>query len=129
MSSAQVGLGTLTFGAVFTGIFDAETGFTYDGYSVPEVDTSTDVDVITTWCAGDTPDSGQFSGSIQIPDGTGIDAVVGTTEILTSTFPGGDTLTGNAFLVSAPTTFAKNGKVLAACTFRWEGAVVYAAGV
>lgn len=125
MSTAQVGLGTATFGSVFTGVFDAETGFTLSHASVPEINTQTDGDANITYCAGTSKDFGQFVASIQVADGVDIDAIVGTTETLTVTFVSGDTYIGSAFLVSAPRNMGSNVKNLCNCAFRWETLPTY----
>jgi len=125
MGTPQTGLGSATFGAVFTGVFDAETGFTLSHASVPEINSQTDADADITYCSGTSKDFGQFVASIQIADGVDIDSIVSTTESLTVTFVSGDTYVGDAFLVSAPRNMGSNVKNLCNCTFRWETAPTF----
>ncbi len=121
----QIGLGTATFGSVFVGVFDAETGFTVSQASVPEINVQLDTDADITYASGTSKDYGQFVASIQSVDGIDVDAIVGTTETLTITYPDNDTYVGPAFLVSAPRVTGSNVKNLNACVFRWETKPTY----
>jgi hypothetical protein len=127
MSATEIGLGSITFGSVFVGIFDAETGFSRTGASVPAVNVQKDADAFVAYCAGDSKDYGTVNASIQLTAGLDIDAIVSTSETLTVTLPSGDTYTASAFLQSGPTTTGANAKVLAACVFQWEAVPVFAA--
>ncbi len=121
----QIGLGTATFGTVFVGVFDAETGFSVSHASVPEINTQLDTDPDITYAPGTSKDYGQFVASIQSVDGVDVDAIVGTTETLTVTYPDADTYVGLAFLVAAPRVTGSNVKNLNACVFRWETKPTY----
>ncbi len=117
--AVQKGLGTLTFGSIFVGVFDAETGIVLSNASVPEINIQTDVDTDIVWCLGDSKDYNQVTASVQVEKNVDVDALVGTTETLTYTYPDGDSKSGDAGLVSAPEAPGVNAKLLAAMTFRW----------
>ncbi len=126
MSGAQVGLGTITFGIIFVGVFDAETGFTVANATVPAVNVQSDTDTNIVYCAGTSKDFGSVTASVQVADNVNVNSLVGTEEVLTVTYPSGDTETANAALLSAPRTTGVNAKNLIACTFQWTADPVFA---
>lgn len=127
MADCQKGMGTLAFGTSLVGVFRAEDGVQLDGASVAEIQCTSDVDTDENYVAGDVKEHGQVKAVILLEDDTDVQALVGTTDTLTYTLPGGDTYVGMAFLVSAPLTSAKNAVVTRATTFRWTTKPVYTA--
>lgn len=126
MSGAKQQMGTITFGSVITGVWSTQDGLTYDGKSVEEIECTVDTDTTKTWLGSDLPDFGQFTSTIYVPSDMDLDAIVGTTETLTWTWPlGSDTtaksISGSAILLSAPTTAGEDQLISASATFRWTG--------
>ena len=124
----EQGLGSIVFAAIFIGVFDSASGFTIDNASVPSIDCSTDTSTSVEYEAGDTPDYGTVSGTIQVAKTMDVNSHIGVTALLTITYAGGSKDVGNAFLISGPTTTSQNGNVLAALTFQWKAAPVFTAG-
>lgn len=125
--SASQQQGTVTFGTVLVGTFSSEAGFSYDGKSVESINCTVDTDTVGTYVASDLPEFGQFTGTIYTDATLDLDAVVGTTETLTWTWPLGSgatpkIITGDAFLLSAPTTGKMNALIESSATFKWSGA-------
>ena len=121
--SATSGYGTLAFGSVIAGVYKTEAGMEYDGPSYPELECTVDTDTGgKAWQAGDTPDWGQLRASIFVT--TDLDAIAGTTEVLTWTMPTGETKVGSAFLVQPPITAGQNVTMESSLTFRYTGPVV-----
>ena len=76
MSGAQVGLGTITFGIIFVGVFDAETGFTVANATVPAVNVQSDTDTNIVYCAGTSKDFGSVTASVQVADNVNVNSLV-----------------------------------------------------
>ena len=119
MATCQTGMGTVEWG-ILVGVWKAEDGIQMDGASVAEVDCTADTDTDEKMNAGDVKKWGQVKSTILLEAGIDVDVLVGDTDELTVTSPGGDTHVGPAFLVSAPLTSAKDDNVTRAATFRWE---------
>ena len=125
--AGQIGYGSLTFGSVFTGVFRQEDGLQKDNGTAAEVNCTADTDTSMVYEAGDLIDFGQVKATLLIGAGIDINAVVGTTEVLTVTTNDGDTDVGAAFLVSGPSNATPNNAYTGAMTFRWKAKPVFTA--
>lgn len=126
MATCQTGMGTVEWG-ILVGVWKAEDGIQMDGASVAEVGCTGDTDTDAAYNAGDVKEWGQVKSTLFLEAGTDVDALVGDTDTLTVTSPAGDTHVGEAFLVSAPLTSAKDDNVTRAATFRWTTAPTFTA--
>ena len=120
MSTCQVGYGSITFGSVFAGVFRQEDGIQMDNGTSTVANCTSDSDTNMVWEAGDLVDYGQVKATLLIEKGVDVNDSIGTTETLTVTSPDGDTHSGAAILVSAPSNSLPNTPYTANCTFRWK---------
>jgi len=123
--AGATGSGTLTFGALVG--YLAEDGFTL-GATTPEVKCTADTDTTETYTFGELVDNGQLSCTLILADGVDWRASLKTSSSLVHTNAHNDTNTGNAFLVSGSEVNSANNLIKVALVFRFEGAVVFAAG-
>lgn len=119
------GTGTLTFAGLVG--FLAEDGFTL-GATTAEVKCTADTDTTETYTYGELVDNGQLTCTLILADGVDWRASLKTSGSLVHTNAHNDTNTGQAFLVSGSEVNAANSLIKVSLTFRFEGAVVFAAG-
>lgn len=123
--SGTSGYGSITFGSTIVGVYKTDAGVEYDGPAYTELECTVDTDSGgKAWTKGDTPDWGQLRATIFVTT-TNLDAIAGTSELLTWTMPGGETKSGQAFLVQPPISASQNVLAEAQLTFRWEGPVTH----
>jgi len=127
MATCQEGYGSLTFGAVFVGVFRQSDGINKDNGTAVAVNCTADTDTNMVYSSGDLIDFGQVKATILIEAGVNINAYIGTTEVLTVTSPDGDTDTGSAILLTGPSTSNPNEAYTGALTFQWTTKPVFAA--
>jgi hypothetical protein len=123
--AGATGSGTLTWSTLVG--FLAEDGFTL-GATTPEVKCTADTDTVETYTAGELVDNGQLTCTLILADGVDWRALVGTSSSLVHTNAHNDTNTGDAVLISGSEVNASNNIIKVSLTFRFEGAVVFAAG-
>lgn len=131
--SGTVGQGTMTFGAL-TAKFDSTTAFNIDGKSVPAVECTNDDDTNKEYLAGNLPDYGQVSGTINVlaTSIAELNTLIGTSATLTwtsdlevSTNGTNASLSGTALFLEAPMSPEDNQIVKAAAVFQWTTAPTY----
>ena len=118
------GQGTLTWSTLVG--FVAEDGFTLGG-TTPEINCTSDTDTTETYTSG-LRDNGQVTCTLILADGVDWRALLGTSSSLVHTNANSDTNTGDAILISGSEVNKKNDIIRVSLTFRFTGAVVFAAG-